>query len=213
MKFKSFFATAAVAVSVILSSCGGSEAPAEVPAENAAANQDAAAGEQRLTIDPTTSTVKWKGVMLGVKEHFGTVKIKEGYVVLNNGAVTGGQVTIDMTSITPTDANYSPKDGYSAEKLVEHLGSPDFFDVANNPTATFTLTGVTGAEGNGNLSVRGKQNAETIKNLQVVGGDNTSISGQLTFDRQKYGVAFMMPGKDMIISDEIAMDFSLTAHK
>ncbi|MBL7942790.1 MAG: YceI family protein [Flavobacteriales bacterium] len=214
MKFKSFFATAAVAVSLILSSCGGSEAPAEANAENAGTAQEGSAtGEQRLAIDPGASSVKWKGVMLGVKDHFGTIKIKDGYVLLNNGAVTGGEVTVDMNSINPTDANYSPKDGYTVEKLVQHLASPDFFDVANNPTATFTITGVNGAEANGNLTVRGKQNAEVIKNLQVTPGDNTNISGQLTFDRQKYGVSFLLPGKDMIISDEIVLDFSVAAHK
>jgi polyisoprenoid-binding protein YceI len=203
---KSFFALATVCTGMWLASCGGAGST-----ENAAgpAADTANAVEQTLTLDTAQSSVKWKGVMLGVKEHFGTIRIKEGVVTLKNGVVTGGTVTVDMTSIVPTDANYDPKQGTTPDKLVGHLSSPDFFDVANHPTATFALGAVNGAEASGKLTVRGKENDEVIKNLAVVAGSVNHITGQLTFDRQKYGVAFMMPGKDMIISDEIVLDFSL----
>ena len=50
---------------------------------------------------------------------------------------------MDMSSITCTDL--IPEEG--ATKLVGHLNSPDFFDVANHSTATLKITGAKKTEG------------------------------------------------------------------
>ena len=162
----------------------------------------------------STSVVKWKGVMLGVKEHFGTISLKEGTLSVNNGQVSGGSFTFDMTTIKPTDANYDTKTGATPERLVGHLTSPDFFDVANNPTSSFAIDSVNGNEAIGTLTIRGKSNSEVLKNI-VVKEENGTVkaSGTLTYDRKKYGVAFDMPMKDMVISKDIEMAIEISGSK
>lgn len=172
----------------------------------------AAAEAATYTVDPATSSVKWKGVMLGVKEHTGTVALKDGSLSTANGQVTGGNFTVDLGTIIPTDSAYNAQG--TKEKLVGHLSSPDFFDVANNPTATFTITSVNGTEVKGTLTVRGKSNEETVKNITLTEADGTvNATGTLVFDRKKYGVAFDMPMKDMVISNDIEIQVSLTGAK
>jgi len=182
------------------------------PAETTETTTTPAAAEAATYTLDSTSTVKWKGVMLGVKEHYGTVKLKEGSLSTANGQVTGGNFTVDLTAISPADSAYNAQG--TKEKLVGHLSSPDFFDVANNPTATFTITSVNGTEAKGTLTVRGKSNEETVKNITLTEANGTvNATGTLVFDRKKYGVAFDMPMKDMVISNDIEIQVSLTGTK
>ena len=162
----------------------------------------------------SSSRVIWKGVMLGIKEHQGTVAFKEGSLTIKNGSVAGGSFTVDLTSITPNDANYDAKSGYGPEKLVQHLQSPDFFDVANFPTATFVINSAEGNTAKGVLTVRGKSNEETLTDIAVSESEGiVTASGKLTFDRKKYGVAFDMPAKDMVISNDIELNVTLKGKK
>ena len=138
---------------------------------------------------------------------------KEGSLTTKGGALTAGTFTVDLTTITPTDSNYDKKDR-TAANLVGHLSSPDFFDVANHPTATFVINSVNGNEATGTLTIRGKSNEETIKNIVINETDGAiSATGTLTFDRQKYDVAFKMSVKDMVLSDDITLNVTLTGTK
>ncbi|MCW5908084.1 MAG: YceI family protein [Chitinophagales bacterium] len=197
----------ALAILTVLASCNNQ------PTEQTTETQTTAASGT-YTIDAAASTVKWKGVMLGVKEHFGTVNLTQGILTVENGSVKEGSFTVDLNTITPTDANYDEKSGYGKEKLVAHLSSPDFFDVANFPSATFVIENVNGAEATGTLTVRGKSNTETVKNISVAEENGTvKATGTLTFDRKKYGVAFDMPMKDMVISNDIELTVELNGTK
>lgn len=181
-----------------------------------AANSEAAStsGTTYTIAADSSSVVKWKGVMLGVKEHFGTIDLKEGTLNVNNGQISGGSFTIDMTTIKAADANYDTKTGATPERLLGHLSSPDFFDVANNPTSTFVIDSVSGNEAIGTLTIRGKSNTETVKNI-IVKEENGTVkaSGTLTYDRKKYSVAFDMPMKDMVISNDIEITVEFTGSK
>lgn len=194
----------------VLTSCNNK--PAE---ESATATTEVASSETPYNvIADNSSLVTWKGVMLGMKEHQGTVVLKEGTLTVKGGTLAGGSFTVDLTAITPTDANYDPKTGYGPEKLVGHLQSPDFFDVANHPTATFVINSVEGNTAKGTLTVRGKSNEETLTDIVITEGEGTvTASGKVVFDRKKYGVAFDMPAKDMIISNDIELSVSLSGKK
>lgn len=196
-----------IAAVAILASCNSKPATEETTTTTTAV-------ATTYTIDTATSNVKWKGVMLGIKEHFGNVKLTQGTLSTEGAAVKGGSFTVSLTSIQPTDSTYDVKAGYTPEKLVGHLSSPDFFDVANFPTATFVIDSVNGTEATGTLTVRGKSNTETVKNI-VVTEENGAVkaTGTLTFDRKKYGVAFDMPVKDMVISNDIELTIELTGAK
>src|SRR5690606_12729401 len=122
----------------LLASCGSGTEQQAAPEAEAPAGLTA-----QMAVDPEVSTVEWSGTLVGVYTHTGTVKLTEGSFNVENGVVTGGSFTADLTAIAVTDDNYNPAEGSTPEKLLGHLASADFFDVENFPTATFVVTGAT----------------------------------------------------------------------
>lgn len=164
------------------------------------------------TIDAANSTVNWTGSMLGMYDHFGTLAIKEGTVTVKEGMIVSGSITVDMTSMMATDENYNTEEGKTPENLVGHLSSPDFFDVATYPTATFNITGSDGNNVVGKLTVKGNSNEEIVTDLNIdVNESGLTARGNMTFNRQVYGVSYAVDMADMVISDDIVMELSLTA--
>jgi len=204
MNKMNLFSAAVISSAMFLVSCGTT--PEQPSAEEAAAGVTA-----DMVVDTESSTVAWAGTMVGVYTHTGTVKLTDGTFKLENGALTGGSFTADLTALAVTDENYKPAEGSTPEKLLGHLSSPDFFDVANNPTATFVITGTTeDGKVKGNLTVRGNTNEEVLENV-TIDAENGSASADLTFDRQKYGVAWAHPLKDMVLENNIKLNVSLKA--
>lgn len=161
-------------------------------------------------VSPASSKLMWKGEMLGVYSHEGTLAITQADIKVKDGKITGGTFTADMNSITPTDENYNPEEGSTPEKLVGHLSSEDFFDVENHPTTRFEITSVTDESVLGNLTIRGITHQEEVKNVNIVQNDNgTSITGELVFDRKKYDVAWDSPMKDRVLSNDIELKIEL----
>lgn len=89
-----------------------------------------------VKVDTAASQIIWKGYKV-TGEHAGTINVKDGSFEYKDGALTGGEFTIDMASIACTDLT-----GEYAGKLVGHLKSPDFFGVEKYPTAKVVLTNV-----------------------------------------------------------------------
>ena len=150
--------------------------------------------------------MEWKGVMVGIYSHNGFVSIKEGNLVYQGNSITGGSITIDMETMTQSDSLYKTEEN----KLVAHLESPDFFDVANFPTATFEITSSDLGTNKvyGNLTVKGITDSEVVENV-IFDGETKSATGTLKFDRQKYGVTYKGSKKDMLVGDEVEMTISL----
>ena len=88
------------------------------------------------TVDVSQSNVVWKAYKV-TGAHEGTIKLKSGSLQLQDGKLTGGSFVVNMNTITCTDLT-----GGTADKLVGHLKSPDFFDVAKFGEATFNISGV-----------------------------------------------------------------------
>lgn len=198
-----------LATAFLLASCNSKNA--ETAEETAV---DSTAIENVYTINTDASSkVEWKGEMLKMYSHTGTLSLKEGSLTTKGGAISAGTFVVDLTTITPTDSNYDNKDRTSA-KLVGHLSSPDFFDVATYPTATFVINSVNGNEATGTLTIRGKSNEETLKNIVLTETDGTvTATGTINFDRQKFDVAYKMTVKDMFLSDDIALNITITGKK
>lgn len=216
MKQLKIAAMAFTAVAV-MTACGGGEEEADAAADALIQEMNDAIDEvaeaATYNVDATVSKVMWKGEMLGVYSHEGTINIKEGAITTEGGAVTGGDIVIDMGTITPTDENYNPDEQKTPENLVGHLSSPEFFSTGDHPTATFKVKSMSDAGIVGDLTIKGKTNEETVVVSDWKESEGTfSATGSLTFNRQNYDVSYS-PGKDMVLSDDIVLNFELTANK
>lgn len=206
MKISQIITASALVAATMFTSC--SDAPVSAPAitDNIPAILK---GDKNLSLDLAGSTLHWKGEMLGLYSHDGNVKIASGSVGMKDGKINGGTFTIDMAAIEPLDNGYDEAD-HSKANLIGHLSSPDFFDIANHPTATFTITGATANTVTGNLTLKGKTNPETIENVTITPDvTGAKISGKMKIDRKKYDVNFDMPVKDKVLSNDISFDINL----
>lgn len=157
---------------------------------------------QSKTIKTENSTVVWKGYKV-TGSHQGTIALKTGALTFKNNVLTGGNFTIDMTTISSTDL-----EGEYKGKLDGHLKSDDFFGVEKFPEANLNFTNVIAAGKNaytvtGDLTIKGKTNPVTV-NLSIYGSKATAT---LKVDRTKYNVkygstSFFEGLKDKAIYDE-----------
>ena len=77
-----------------------------------------------LKVDPASSTVQWKGSKKTGSFHTGKISVKDGQIETNaKNEITGGNFTIDMTTIADEDL---AKDPEHQTKLHGHLASADF---------------------------------------------------------------------------------------
>jgi len=169
------------------------------------------AGSQN--VDTAKSTVKWLAKKV-TGEHTGTITIKEGNLVVENGKITGGKVVIDMNSIVDVDLTDA---GYNA-KLIGHLKSDDFFSVVTFSTSELVVTKVESNGNNhtftGNLTIKGITNPVSFTATSAKDGKNTTYKGTLTVDRSKFNVrygskSFFNDLGDKVIYDEFTLDFAL----
>ena len=89
----------------------------------------------RFEIDQVASVIEWKGRNL-FNYHFGTVELGPGDVLIKDGHLAGGHLSIDMTSLQCSDI---PDPSLNA-RLIAHLKHDDFFSVDKYPQARFVLT-------------------------------------------------------------------------
>jgi polyisoprenoid-binding protein YceI len=203
-KITSIFASLAL---VALVSCGGGETP---PVENTTPEVGEETTSATYTINAEESVVKWTGGMIAAYEHTGMVKVAGGTFTTENGAITSGTVTIDMTTIGAVDENFNPDAGQTREALAGHLSSADFFDVENHPTATFTIDNVGGKAIAGDLTIKGVSKNVKIGDTSLNEKDGgASVGGTFTFNRQDFGVTYANTMSDMVISDDVSMTFRL----
>jgi polyisoprenoid-binding protein YceI len=200
---------------LFLVACGPSEAEIQAAKEKATADSLAtlAASERTVAVDAAASTVNWKGTMLGIKSHHGTVALTDANLVVKGPSVVSGSFTVDLSSITALDSAYAADDAKQGTRamLLGHLASADFFDVANHPKASFEITSVEGNTATGKLTVRGTTNEEKVTDIAVT-EENGAVkaTGKLAFDRQKYGVAWASGSKDAVLNDMIELEIALS---
>jgi len=195
----------ALAISTLLVACGTST---EKNTENAENSSEAVIN---YNVSTEESNVNWLGEVAGVYGHDGDVKIATGNVTVEGGQITAGNITIDMTSISPANPEqYTDEDGKRASDLKAHLSTGDFFLVDQFPTATFTVKSHQGDKLVGDLTIRGNTSEETatITSMEAT-EQGMKAQAKLVFDRQKYDVAWVHFMKDMILSDDIQLTISI----
>ncbi len=200
-------------LSILFISC--KEKAKEEKTETATKTATEQVADANYTVNSETSLLNWKGFK-PTGMHNGTVAIKSGSLEVKEGALVGGNFVFDMTAITVLDI---PAEDDGNGKLKSHLESKDFFDVANNPTATFKITGVDGNLITGDLTVKG-----VTKSIQFPAVLTTTETGvKLTvstfkIDRTDYGIEYKSQKffdnlKDKFINDEFEISFEVNASK
>ncbi len=161
-----------------------------------------------MNVDLESSRVNWKGEMLGIYSHYGTVDLESASLSMQGDMVSEGEFVIDLQTMVATDENYS--EDRPKERLIGHLKSPDFFDVENYPTARFVITDVSGGTVTGDLTIRGNTHSETFDNVTIQKqGDTYMVTGKLIFGRDKYDVNFETGVQDRVLSDDIEIEVEL----
>lgn len=94
--------------------------------------------------------------------------------------------TIAVTDITDTGMN---------AKLVEHLKSADFFDVANYPTTKVVTTAVANNTITADITIRGVTKSITVPVTLTLDGDMYLLSTTLEIVRKDFGIADTLLGK------------------
>ncbi len=155
----------------------------------------AIAAPQKVALDTNASQLTWVGKKV-TGQHNGTLKVKSGEAVFENGILAGGKFEIDMSSITVSDLT-NPTDN---KKLTNHLKSDDFFSSSLFPVATFTITkaekidSAKDGEPNytitGNLSVKGISNEITFPATVSLNGDSATAKATAEIDRTKFNVRY-----------------------
>ena len=123
-----------IAVAIMVVACGK---PSDTLEATDAAEVTEATGKT-LAIDAATSQVNWRGYK-PTGQHFGLIPLTTGELTVQGEELTGAKFVFDITGLEIQDMEESNED-YG--KLWGHLQSPDFFDAANHPQATFEMTSV-----------------------------------------------------------------------
>ncbi len=210
-KLNSLFLSLAVAVMV--AACSGGTQKANDAEESAQEGESLETNATTATfeVNVDNSEVAWKGEVAGVYGHNGVINIKQGSISVAEGKITGGELVIDMTSIQPLDsASYNEEN--TAQDLVNHLSTGDFFLVEEYPTASFVIKAHNANQLVGDLTIRGITNEETVdlSSLEITESGLVG-AGKLVFDRQKYDVKWEHYIQDYILSDDIELILSITA--
>jgi polyisoprenoid-binding protein YceI len=180
---------------------------------------------QVFMVSSENSTLEWVGSK-PTGTHDGSLKIKSGELFVQNGAVVGGNFTLDMTSIV----NYDIEDPGMNAKLVGHLHSDDFFSTKTHPEGHFEITDAqvfegTVAEGEskpthtiaGNLTI--KDITRNIRFNAIVNIDDAGIFAEtipFVINRAEYDIRFKSRSffdnlKDDFIHDDIGLRIRLEA--
>ncbi|MBK8290152.1 MAG: YceI family protein [Flammeovirgaceae bacterium] len=174
-----------------------------------------AAQSVQLPVSTTDSKIIWTGTKV-VGYHQGTIKLKEGFVKLQNQKLIGGYFIIDMRSIVSTDI--PDTDSIPKMKLESHLKSEDFFDVRQYSVAKFEIKEIRSYPDQpakyfvlGDLTIKGITNQLKIEIEPSTQSDKLFIAqADIRFDRQMWGVAYKGL-KDELVHDEVKLNVIIKA--
>jgi polyisoprenoid-binding protein YceI len=175
-------------------------------------------GNTVYVVDTENSRINWEGRRIGGSSHEGTIDFNQGEVILNGGRITGGNFTVDMTTISSTDLT-----GARKERLDGHLKNEDFFDVTKFPISSLVITGVERAEDgrvriNGDITIKNITRSISFFATMTHTGDRIVAVANLTFDRSDFDVRFGSDRffdnlGDRAIINDIPLEITLVANR
>ncbi len=152
------------------------------------------------------SKVEWNAAKKN-NYHAGYFVVSNGSVNVENGKLTGGKFTIDMNSVTVTDA--------AGAGLDKHLKNKDFFETETFKEATFEITKVdysseTNATITGTATIKGVSVPVSFPAI-IRGADDKRFFAQAFFsmDRTLWGINYGLGN----IAKEVQLTVNLFANK
>ena len=223
IKTSTIFPALGIAATLLAAGC------AQAPDSDQATVGDAQAVVENTTasavaINTTNSRIEWVGTKV-TGRHNGSFAISEGSLDMAEGQLVGGNFTIDMQSLTVTDEG-------GGANLQGHLMSPDFFHVAENPTADFMVTGIEAIESadadteevpeisayrvadpthliSGNLTMVGITKGISFPAKVTMDGSDLTAMAKFNINRKDWGINYA--GKpDDLIRDDVHMGIHIT---
>lgn len=174
---------------------------------NAAPESNAAkpAATETLAITPENSKVEFVAAKI-TRSHNGSFKQFSGKIELTPNNIPNSSVTIDIdTSSVVTDE----------DQLTGHLKTPDFFDVAKFPKATFVSTKIDPAAGGGdnynvtgNFDLHGVKKSISFPATIKVTADSVSVDAEFAINRKDFGIVYAGKADDLI-RDGVVIKLSL----
>ena len=156
-----------------------------------------------LVVNPRASFIHWKGSGFGGRaSREGTIRMGKGMFVIRHQQLTSGVFTMDMRQLDPV------------------LRGEDFFDVARNPGAYFTSTGMKRVgdsrwEVAGNLTMHGVTHPltfETDVRWEELG--HMVATSTFTIDRRDWSIGTGSTGIANDVADPgIQLAITLDAHR
>ena len=163
------------------------------------------AGGETLAITPDNSKVEFVAAKV-TRSHNGSFKQFSGAIDLLNSDPGQSIVSISIdTSSVVTDE----------DDLTHHLKTPDFFDVAKYPKATFVSTKIEPNAANGathsvtgNFDLHGIKKSISFPATIQITPTNVSVNADFAINRQDFKLAY--PGKaDDLIKDGVVIKLTL----
>jgi polyisoprenoid-binding protein YceI len=172
-------------------------AKAQVGAAMQAPSQPVA-GAEAYTFSNADSKVQFVGSKVTGK-HEGSFNTFSGTVSLVDKEPTKSSVKVDIQADSLTT---------DSDKLIGHLKSPDFFDVANHPVVRFQSTSVRagGDKGathtiTGNLEMRGVTKSITFPATVRATADSVQVDAEFAINRKDFGMVYAGKADDLIRDD------------
>ncbi len=170
---------------------------------------------QTYKVDTAKTKIEWLGKKV-TGQHNGTISAKSGSLVFKEAELTGGEIIVDVNSMTCTDLT-DPE--YNA-KFLGHMKSADFFDVAKYPEAKMVIKSVKKAKKGYDVTVDFNLVGNTAPltfNAEITKSDKVAtIKSKFKFDRTKwnlkYGSSNFFKGLgDKAINDDVELTVDLAA--
>ena len=171
-----------------------------------------------VRVNAESSTVKWIGSKVA-SSHEGNVNIEKGSLSIDHGTLVGGEIAINMNSISCSDIDSREKNKY----LVTHLKGEDFFNTEAFPLTIIKITRAVKGKGNmykiiADLTIKGITHPVTFPAKVEINGKNFLAKANIKIDRTKWDIqygsgSFFKDLGDKLILDEIEFDISLVSAK
>jgi hypothetical protein len=166
---------------------------------------------EKFEIVGTQSNIDWVGRKV-TGAHNGTIAIKKGELILNDGKLTGGKIIVDTTSVEILDIT----DPATNAQFAGHLASDDFFSSEKYPEAVLEIASVSGNRVNGVLTIKGITHPVGFDVVVKTNNDLLTATGKLVIDRTRYEMKFRSGNffqnlGDTLIYDHFELDVTVTA--